>query len=246
MSHASIRPCAGALAALGLLLVGQYTLPASAAAQQPLPGAPTQARLQGVVVQESTGQAVEAATVEVVGTEIVSQTGRYGSFAFPDAQLGTTSLRVTAPGYITVVQEVEVTSDGIVFVQFRLPSVSAVLAELLVGVRAESRPITADALTAADLLAAEVPAARVIHGMVGKTDLAIQLRAADNSINLSSEPLVLIDGLMVGLGQALDKLTRIPASDVVDIEVLTGAAAVRYPMAANGVVLVRTRSGGGR
>ena len=246
MSRPSIRPCAGALSALALLLVSQYALPIGAGAQQPLPGAPTQARLQGVVVEESTGQAVEAATVEVVGTEIVSETGRYGGFAFPDARLGLMSLRVVAPGYITVVQEVEVKSDGIVFVQFRLPSVSAVLAELLVGVRPDGKPMTADALTAADMLAAEVPAARVIHGMVGKTDLQIQLRSADNSINLSNEPLVYIDGLLVGLGQALDKLTRIPASDVVDIEVLSGAAAVRYPMAANGVVLVRTRSGGGR
>lgn len=246
MSRPSIRPCAGALAALALLLVSQYALPIDAAAQQPLPGAPTQARLQGVVVEESTGQAVEAATVELVGTEIVSQTGRYGGFAFPDARLGMMSLRVVAPGYITVVQEVEVKSDGIVFVQFRLPSVSAVLAELLIGVRADDRPMTADALTAADLLAIEFPAARVNSGIVGKNDYAIRLRAAGNTFNLSSAPLVLIDGVMIGHEQALETLTQIPASDVVDIEVLTGAAAVRYPLAANGVVLVRTRSGGGR
>ena len=244
MLHRPIRPWAGAPAALGLLLV--YTLPLGGAAQQPAPGAPTVALLQGIVVSESTGQAVEAATVSLVGTDIETQTGRYGGFAFPDAPLGKMSVRVTAPGYPSVVQEVEVKGDGIVFVRFLLPSVAAVLSQLLVGVRRD-RPLAAGSLTAADLLAFEAPSTRVTSGNIGKTDYAIQLRASANTFNLSSEPLVLIDGVMIGLGQVLETLSQIPASDVLDIEVLTGPAAMaRYPLAANGVVLVKTRWGRGR
>ena len=74
MSHVSIRPCAGALAILGLLLVTQQALPLAAAAQQPLPGARTEVLLGGVVVDESTGQPVEAATVLLVGTDIETGT----------------------------------------------------------------------------------------------------------------------------------------------------------------------------
>ena len=129
MSHPSIRPWAGALASLGLLLVSQHALPLGAAAQQPVPGARTEALLQGVVVRESTGQAVESATVSLVGTGVETQTGRYGDFAFYDVQLGIMSVRVTAPGHPSGTQQVEISDDRIVFVQFRLPSVSAELSE---------------------------------------------------------------------------------------------------------------------
>lgn len=246
MSCPSIRPWAGALAALVVLLVTQQALPLAAAQQKPLPGAETQPILQGIVVYESTGQPIESATVSLVGTDIETQTGRYGSFAFPDAPLGKMSVRVTAPGHPSVVQEVEVKDDGIVFVRFMLPSIAAVLSELLVGVPRD-RPLTAGSLTAADLLAFEAPSTRVTSGNVGKIDYLIQLRASANTFNLSREPLVLIDGVMIGPGQALETLSQIPASDVLDIEVLTGPAAMaRYPLAANGVVLVKTRWGSHR
>ena len=244
MSHASIRPWAGVLAALGLLLVNQYAAPLGASAQQP--GAHIPAQLQGVVVDEATGQAVESATVSVVGTDLQTQTGRYGDFAFPDIQLGLISLRAAAPGHPSIVQEVELTGDGIVFVQFRLPSVAAVLSELLVGVQREE-PIAGPA-TAADLLAIQVPSTRVTSGHVGKTDYTIQLRTSASTLTQNGEPLILIDNVMISrVGQAMEALSQIPASDVESIEILLGpAATVRYPMAANGVVLVRTRSGNGR
>ncbi len=246
MSHPSIRPWASAMAVLGLLLASQYALPFGAAAQQPLPGAPAPAPLQGIVVFETTGQAVESATVSLVGTDIETQTGRSGSCEFPDVEPGVMSIRVSAVGHPSVVQEVEVRSDGIVFVQFRLPSVAAVLSELLVGVQREGPAEIG--LTAADLLVAEVPSARINTGIIGKTDYTIQLRTGGTSFTKSTEPLILIDGVMMSrLGQALQTLSQIPASDVASMEVLRGpAAAFRFPMAANGVVLVTTRSASGR
>ena len=247
MSHASIRPRTGTLAALGLLLVLQYTLPLGTAAQQPEPGAPTDARLQGIVVFESTGQAIESATVSLVGTDNETQTGRYGGFMFPDVELGMFSVRVTAPGHPTMVQEVEIKGDGIVFLQFRLPSIAAVLSELLVGVEREE-PM-AGPVTAADLLVIEVPSARVVTGNVGRTSYRLQLRASATSITGDTQPLVFVDDVLIsGLGRALEALSQIPASDVEKIEVLRGpAAAIRYPLAANGVVLVTTtRSGASR
>jgi iron complex outermembrane receptor protein len=231
---------------LGLLLVNQYALPLTTAAQQTIPGAPNQARLQGVVVFESTGQAVESATVRLVGTDIETQTGRYGGFAFPDVEPGVVSVHVSAVGHPSVVQEVEVAADGIVFIQFRLPSIAAVLSELLVGAQRDGPAEVG--LTAADLLVAEVPSTRINTGIVGRIDYQIQLRTAGVSFTESMEPLIFIDDvLMSRLGQALQTLSQIPASDVEHIEVLKGpAAAFRYPMAANGVVLVTTRSGGRR
>ena len=82
-------------------------------------------------------------------------------------------------------------------------------------------------------------------GQIGRTTYSIQLRTTAASLTQSGEPLILIDGVMISrLGQAMEALSQISASDVESIEVLMGpSATVRYPMAANGVVLVRTRAG---
>ena len=246
MSHTSIRPCAGALATVGLFLVTQQALPLAAAAQEPLPGARTEVLLGGVVVDESTGQPVEAATVLLVGTDIETETGTYGGFAFTDAPLGTVSVRVTAPGHPSVVQEIDVRGDRIVFLQFILPSVAAVLSELLVGVpgnESVARLVTEAAqLTAADLLAIKVPSTRSITGSIGKNDYQIRLRGY-GSFTQDLQPLVIIDGVRVsGTGTVFDVLSQIPASEVEDIKVLRGpTAAFLYPFAANGVVEVRTK-----
>jgi hypothetical protein len=241
MSQPSLRAFTSTVATLGLLLIHQYAVPVSAAAQEP--DALVPARLQGVVVLETTGQAVEAATVTVLGTDLQTQTGRFGDFAFPDAETGVISVRVAAPGYPSVVQEVDLTGDRIVFIQFRLPAMAAVLAELLVEVSHEAPDV--GPATAADLLAIEVPSSRIVSGNVGKNDYLIQLRRSSGSLTQNAEPLILIDGVMISrLGQAMDALSQIPASDVESIEVLMGpVSTVRYPMAANGVVLVKTRSG---
>ena len=245
MSHPAIRLWGRAVALLASLVVSQHAQPVGAAAQQALPGARTEDLLQGIVVYESTGQPVESATVSLVGMDVEIQTGRYGGFSFPDAPLGVMSLRVTAPGHPAMVQQVEVKSDGIVFVQFVLPSIAAVLSDLLVTV--PGGELTASPLTAADMLAIEIPSARVTSSHVGRTDYDIRLRGPSTSFTEDVEPLVLIDGVMLSrLGQALEALSQIPASDVEAITILRGPAATGlYPMAANGVVLVKTRAGGG-
>jgi hypothetical protein len=240
-----IRPAAGALALLVVLIVSQHVRPVVGAAQQQ-PGTPTQDRLQGVVVHESTGQPVDSATVSLVGTDVEIRTGRFGGFSFPDPPLGMVSVRVTASGHPSVVEEVEVKSDGIVFLQFVLPSIGAVLSELLVGVPS-SREMAG--LTAADLLAIEVPSTRVFRDDVGQTNYSIRLRGAATTFLANVNPLIIIDGIMISGdgGAAMEALSQILASDVESLEVLRGpAAAIRYPLAANGVVVVTTRAGGGR
>ena len=246
MSHAATRLWGRTLILLAILVVSHDAPPVRAAAQQLLPGAETEDLLQGIVVHQSTGEPVESATVSLVDTNIETRSGPYGGFSFPDAPLGFTLVRVTAPGHPGVVEEVEVKSDGIVFVQFILPSINAVLDELLVQVPGDAP--RASQLTAADLLAIQVPSTRVLGDDVGRTDYRIRLRGAASSFTLGQEPLVLVDGVMVSrLGRALDVLRQIPASNVVSIKVLRGpAAAVEYPMAANGVVLVTTHAQGGR
>jgi len=215
-------------------------LASGAAAQAPPPD--SQARLQGVVVDQSTGQPVASATVSVEGTGLSMVTGRWGSFEFGEAPLGAATVQVRAPGHPSVVQEVQVRAGRVMFVRIELPSVAAFLDEILVRTHPEHGPSQA-ARSAADLLALEVPRTSMASGVVGENNLHIQLRQAV-SFRGNTAPAILIDGIVVSGVSAFDALGRIPAADVEDIEVLSGpAAAFLYPFAANGVINVVTKRG---
>ena len=244
VSGPAIGPYAKTLAAVAAILAWQQA--PLAAVQQPAVEVQSRAPLQGVVIDEATYEPIVAATVSLLGEDMETRTGRWGTFAFPDAPMGRVSLRVIAPGHPSVVEEVEVRAGGIAFVQFLLPPISAVLSELLVEVVPIGGTGPADPRNAADLLAMEVPMLRARSGTVGKNDWPIYLRAP-NSLLQSSQPLILIDGVRVaGLEAALDVLSQIPAEEVAEIQVLKGpAAAFRYPFAANGVILVKTKTGSG-
>lgn len=205
-----------------------------------------EAPLQGFVVDELTGEVITSAHVSIVGTEMDTRTDAAGTFAFADPPPGEISIRVQADGYPTLVDNVEVRPDEVVFMHFLLPQVQVMFGELLVVGRAsrDNNLRYSEAQTAADLLSRQVPGSVSVQGMVGKNDGIILLRGV-NSISLSSEPVVLLDGIRLsgGLGDAMDALSRIPAEHVHRLRVLRGPAAAFIQGAANGVVMVETRSG---
>jgi iron complex outermembrane receptor protein len=240
MQDRSPRALLMALVFVGLCLAA----PSSAIAQvRPRPVALPEAPLQGVVVDEASHQPVDSAVVRILGTDVTVSTGRWGSFAFPDVPPGQLSLQVSAPGHPSIVQDVEVREGRVVFMQIVLPSVAAVLHELLVPGAPRASPSEV-ARTAADLLAFQVPRARVNTGVVGKSDYEVSLRPG-STFQGSVAPMVLIDGVVMSNdGGAYDALERIPASDVAEIQVLKGpAAAFLYPYAANGVINIVTKRG---
>ena len=234
-----------ALAAVGLMVSAPpLVAPLAGQVQPQVAGVQGVVLLQGVVIDETTYQPLDSATVSLVGTNLIVRTDRWGSFAFPDAPLGSVSLQVSAPGRPSVVQDVVVQDDRIVFVQVSLPSVAAVLDELLVRSRQPTPDRDWHARTAIDLLALELPRIRTASGIVGQTDFALNLRAV-GSFTGPTAPLIVIDGVAMTRPEgAYEALVRIPARDVAEIELLKGpAAAFLYPYAANGVVRVRTKQG---
>lgn len=211
-----------------------------AAAQEPV------APLQGVVVDEAAWTPVGAATLTLVGSGVQTQSLTNGTFAFSSVPLGNVSVRVEAPGYMSIVQEVEVRSGRVAFVQFALPSVHAVLDEILVvGRRGEASASLSEPKTAADLLAGKIPSVLSNPGEVGLEETRMRLRGV-RSITQVNQPVVFLDGVRLagGLGEALSRLRQIPAGQVRDIQVLRGpAAAFLYGGGADGVIQVWTRSG---
>jgi hypothetical protein len=242
MSHApsAIADHRSVLAAV--LLIALLVSPGPLRAQEPAPSERS-ARLQGVVVLETTYEAIIGATVSVVGTDIQTQTGPLGDFALVGAPTGTQWVRVSAPGLPSVREMVEVTEDGIVFMQFHMPKdVRAVLDEVVVNV-IDPHVASAEARTALDLLAIEVPGIVAgTSGFVGSNRAFVRLRGV-SSITQDGDPLIVVDDVaLTGDRPPLEILSEIPAADVEKIEVLRGpTAAFRYPFASNGVIRIKTR-----
>jgi len=224
------------LAALVSLLVSAAAVPA----QQE-----TARALHGVVADESTWQPVPSARITLIETGVETRTKQNGTFVFPNPPLGRVSIRVEAPGFPVIVEEVEVTADASLFVQFVLPQIHTVLDGILVfGPSARSGIESGEPRTAADLLAMEVRGILGNSGMVGADHSAIMLRGV-GSISLQGDPLIYLDGVRLSgdPGEALRALAQIPASDIRDIRVLRGPAASFLKGSADGLIEVRTRSG---
>ena len=201
--------------------------------------------LQGVVADQITGDLLDSATITLVGTGIRTRSSSGGLFVLEDVPLGIVTIRTEAPGYPAVVEQITI-EPGIIIMQISILSRIAILEGILVtGQRTTPSPeVAADPRTAADLLMYQIPGVFAKKGVVGQNDSQILLRGV-NSINLSSEPILFIDGVRMsgGLGRALDALSHLPAADVKDIRVLRGVSAAFIEGSANGVIYVRTRSG---
>ena len=204
------------------------------------------AELQGVVLDGATWTPVDSATLSLVGRAQRTESLPNGSFAFADVPPGTVAVRVEAPGYTSMVQEVQVRAGRVAFVQFAMVSVSAVLDELLVTGRSpRDLSAVAEPRTAADLLTGRIPGVMSGRGARGDESSRILLRGV-GSFTRESDPAVFVDGVRLagGFQEALSLLRQIPASDVRDIEILRGPAAGFLQGAANGAIRVWTVSGG--
>lgn len=234
-------PASSMLVALGLLLAPSL---ASAQQGQPTPVDP-QSPLQGVVVDEMTFEPIRSATITIIETGQSVGTNMFGSFAFPDPPIGPVTLRITAPDHVTIVQDVQVRENRIAHLQVELPHISSILSGVLV--RGQPGAVASEPTTAADIVGRRVPGLLTPQAGVGDVDRAVRLRGV-SSFTQGGDPHLFVDGVRIeGAGAIYERLTRIPADDVERVDVLRGpAAAFLYPYAANGIIHVYTKSGGGR
>jgi hypothetical protein len=202
--------------------------------------------LQGVVADQISGSVIDGARITVVGKDVSVKTESGGLFSLPAVEPGMVTIRAEADGYPSVVEDIEL-GPGLTIMQITLLSTHAIIDGFIVtGKRsAPEREAQGDPRTAADLLIAQMPGVSSKKGIVGKNDSQIVLRGV-NSIYLSSEPMLFIDGVRItgGIGQAMDVLSHIPSTDVKEIRVLRGVSAGFREGSANGVIYVVTRSGG--
>ena len=225
----------------------------------------------GRVTDKASGQALAGAQVSVAGTTIRALTNQDGRYHIVNVPAGAQTVRVAFIGYGTTTQPVTVPAGGSATSDFALAQVPFALEALVVtptgdqsqreqGTVAHSVDLagrTAKTVVSnlSDALNSTVPGVLVqSSGGTSGTGTRIRIRGS-NSVSLSNEPVLLVDGVRVenganstsvGVGgQQPSRLNDISPQDLEAVQVVSGpASSVLYGTdAANGAIVMRTRRG---
>lgn len=231
-----------------------------------------QSAIVGTITDRGTGTPVSDANVTLVGTQRGTRTGQDGKFRLPSVAAGTYSVRVSRLGYGAATRPVTVPATGDVTLDIQLSVSAATIEEVVVTATGQSerkrengndvgiiKPGQTMSLAATptitNLLTAKTPGLTITQNMgsVG-TSARIRIRGS-NSVSLSNEPLLIVDGVRVnndvnasslGVGGATtSRFDDFNPEDIENIEVLKGpaASALYGTAAANGVIQITTKRG---
>jgi TonB-linked SusC/RagA family outer membrane protein len=240
--------------------------------------ASAQRRVSGRVTA-TTGEPVQAASVNVQGTTIGAYTGEDGRYTLNNVPAGAQVLVVRRIGYRRVAQPLQATSD---VMDVRLEKdVLQLETQVITGTTttvSSANAANAVATVSGDQLN-RAPTPTIENALQGKIPGAIisqnsgapgggsqvQLRGV-TTLNASSSPLYVIDGVLVNnsqIGSGVNSITNAGAgitasqdqpvnriadlnpADIENIEVLKGASAgaIYGSKASNGVIVITTRKG---
>ena len=225
----------------------------------------------GVVIDQTTLQPLPSAQVTVAGTQLGTVTNRDGRFTISNVPQGERTIRALSIGYASSEVIVQVPAGGTVTANLELRQSTILLEGVVVsavtGQAARRRELgtnsgvvssreleLAPITSVSTALTARVAGVNLqgVSGTVGGSQ-RIRVRGA-NSLSLSNEPLIFIDGILstnstgVSLGtggQDVSRLNDLNQDDIENIEILKGpaASALYGTAAANGVILITTRRG---
>ncbi|NUQ22190.1 MAG: SusC/RagA family TonB-linked outer membrane protein [Gemmatimonadaceae bacterium] len=231
----------------------------------------TQSIITGKVVEKATQRPISDVTVRVSGTTIGARTNDDGVYRIVNVPPGQVTLRATRIGFSAATQTVTATVGTVDNVNFVLDVAVTTLDEVVTNAvtgqaeRRREQGTNVGQIQVSDIQPSQITkftdvltgrtAGVTVQGTSGTpgTGQRIHIRGA-NSLSLSNEPLVYVDGIQisngnnidVGLGgQAVSRLNDVAAEDIESIEVLKGPAATAMygTAAANGVLLITTKRG---
>jgi TonB-linked SusC/RagA family outer membrane protein len=174
--------------------------------------------VRGRVVDSTTQQGVEGATVSIQGTQLSVTTGKDGQFALTNVPVGDQRLSVKMFGYKQVTRGVTVVEGTLVSLVVTLNPVASVLSGVVTTATGKQRRMEigndittlkvdsiqqiAPVSTVTDLLEARVPGLQVMRtsGQPGAPK-RIRLRGT-SSINGNNDPIVIVDGVRVYAAQS--------------------------------------------
>ncbi|HEY2853876.1 MAG TPA: TonB-dependent receptor [Gemmatimonadaceae bacterium] len=236
-------------------------------------GQATTGTVRGHVTEGSGGRGIPEAQVSIAGTRIGALSNQNGDFTLVGVPTGARELEVRRIGYQPVSRSVTVTAGDNTVGDIAL-SVSAVnLSEVVVtgtGTATEKRAIgtniatvdsalisRAEAVTVDQAMQGKIPGAQITQnsGSPGGGGISVRLRGTNSFIS-GSDPLYIIDGVIVDNGSAQladlgirsnpqNRLADLNPDDIEHIEVTRGAAAAALygSRANNGVVQIFTKRG---
>jgi TonB-linked SusC/RagA family outer membrane protein len=242
--------------------------PMFAAAQQPT------ATITGRVIDRASQQPVVGATVRVVGTTRGAQTSDQGSYRITGVPTGAVSVQALRIGYASITRPLTLTADGTTTLDFALEQAATQLDIVQVTATGQEQSRRESGVATSNInVATEVPQAAVTNmatvlssrapGVIvqeagGTTGSGARVRIrGSNSVSLSNDPLIIVDGIRVNNqqdaaansigvgGQVPSRLNDINQEDIENIEIIKGpaAAALYGTAAANGVIQITTKRG---
>lgn len=226
--------------------------------------------IQGTVVEAATQRPLPGAQVSITGTQIGTITNQQGRFQLVNVPAGTHEVRVTLIGYARGSETANVSAGESVTLNLTVRETAVELEGIVVNpitgreerrrelgtntASIQSADINPAAVTTfSDVLQGRAPGVNLQlgSGTVG-TGERIRIRGA-NSLSLSNEPLLYIDGVRASRsqggfgvgGQNPSRLNDINPADIENVEILKGPAATAlYGTAgAAGVILITTKRG---
>ncbi len=221
--------------------------------------------IRGRITDNSTQQPIAGATIAVSGRSTVTRED--GRFTISGVPAGSDLLHVKLIGYQPANQPVMVAGGETVVVDVALTASAVNLSAVVVtgyGVQ-RAGDITGSVTAVSDsqfntgrvvspqmLIQSKVAGVQVVDNNDPGGGLNLRIRGP-TSATASSEPLYVIDGIPIGTGSGAglsagrDGLNFINPNDIQDVTVLrdASAAAIYGTNAANGVVLIQTKSGKG-
>jgi len=223
------------------------------------------------VLEQGTNRPIPDANINVVGTGLGARTSENGTYRLTGVASGPIQIRATRLGYSASTRSLNVAAGGTSTLDFVLSQAAtqldAVVTSAVTGQAERAResgtnvgniavanlekgPIT----KLADILTGRT-AGVTVQSTAGSSGTGQRIRVrGSNSLSLSNEPLVFVDGtnvtnsnsLTYGVGgQAVSRLNDIAPDDIEKLEVLKGpaATAIYGTAAANGVLLITTKRG---
>ena len=249
------------------LLAGAVLL----AVSTPLAAQTAVGTITGSVVDRASNRPIEGAQVRVVGSPRGAQTDQSGQFRLASVPVGTVTLVAQRIGYGASSRSLVVTAGATITANFVLAVSATTLEQVTITATGQSErrrengaataSIDSSALnkaaisTFSDALSSRAPGV-VVQTAAGETGAGSRIRIrGSNSISLSNEPLLIIDGIRVDNspqstaigtgGQLPSRFNDINPEEIENIEIVKGpAAAALYGTAAsNGVIQITTKRG---
>ncbi|HKK92919.1 MAG TPA: SusC/RagA family TonB-linked outer membrane protein [Longimicrobiales bacterium] len=235
--------------------------------------APVQAQtgsVTGTVRDAGTGQPLTGVQMVIVGTNSGALTNAEGRYLITGVPTGDREVRAILIGYSQQTQAVEVSTGAPAVADFQLATsvidIDGLVVNAATGREQRARELGTNVAninleevnpgpinSVADALSGRTSGLQLqdVNGSVG-TSQRIRIRGA-NSLSLSNEPLVFVDGIQISSGtgslgvggQQASRLNDINPADIANIEVIKGpaAAALYGTAAANGVIQITTKRG---